>query len=144
MTNTRTRFDRARNGTCVPFSWSCRRIATWIVNKVTSPSTNVFALLSKKSYPRSTRLPTWRWREWRRRILGCLWNRYKVEKASTQALRKDSRYFWHHFSWRVSNKVQVWHNRATSLSSRIQKLVFFLKSYHTSCHRLITTAAGSS
>ena len=114
------------------------------VNKVTSPSTNVFALLSKKSYPRSTRLPTWRWREWRRRILGCLWNRYKVEKASTQALRKDSRYFWHHFSWRVSNKVQVWHNRASSLSSRIQNLVFFLKSYHTSCHRLITIAAGSS
>ena len=49
MTNTRTRFDRARTGTpeCLVLVIVLAEIAIWIVDKVTIPNTNVFAMLSK-------------------------------------------------------------------------------------------------
>ena len=108
------------------------------------PNTNVFAMLSKKAIQGAhvyllgdeemTRENCWL-------FLKSLQREESIRTSTEEGLRIFLTFF---FFLRISSKVRVWHHRTTPLSLSIQNVVLFLKSYHASCHRLITTAAGSS
>ena len=65
-------------------------------------------MFSQKNYPISIRLPPLRFMKSQR------W-----EATSLQAVWKDWRCFWRHFSWRVCSRAQVCHHRIASPSSGI-------------------------
>lgn len=65
-------------------------------------------MFSQKNYPISIRLPPLRFMKSQR------W-----EATSLQAVWKDGRCFWRHFSWRVCSRAQVCHHRIASPSSGI-------------------------